>query len=302
MSCTLNPNDFIHENDRKALDALKRIPGIDQLIKGFMKIFDERSMKILNMSSKVRLSLEQCPRIYRLLLPICDKLGIGVPDLYLELNREPNAYTFGDSYIFITVTTGLLELMSDDEIQTVLAHECGHIICRHVLYHTMGRAILSGAASTLGVGGLMTTAFNTAFAYWSRCSEFSADRVAAVVCGGPERVVDVMLRLAGGSREVAAEINADLFMRQAAEYAGYVDDSKWNKVLEFLILMDATHPLLAVRASSINEWCRQDTFKNITMSLNGRKNGAVGKHCPNCGLPVRQDWAFCRRCGNPLNA
>ena len=264
MGYPLDPNYFIHENDRKALDALKGIPGFNQLIKAFMKVFNERSMHILNMSGKVRLSEKQCPRIYNLLPPICERLCIPVPELYLEMDRSPNAYTSGDTNIFITVTTGLLETMNDDEIQTVLAHECGHILCHHVLYHTVGTVILNGAAALLGLGGLATVALQVAFSYWMRCSEFSADRVAALFCEGPERVVSVMTRLAGGFRDISIEINEEEFMKQAAEYADYVSDSKWNKVLECLALMNATHPFLAVRAASITEWCKSDVFKNAS--------------------------------------
>lgn len=300
MTQTMNWRDFIHENDKKAIDALKSIPGFDQFVKAFMKVFNERSMKILNMSSKVRLSPQQCPRIYNLLPPICEKMNIEVPDIYLELNRDPNAYTSGDTYIFITVTTGLLELMNDEEIQSVLAHECGHIVCHHVLYSTMGQMVLNGLVEMLGLGGLVNTALSTAFAYWMRCSEFSADRAAAVFCGGPERVVDVMLRLAGGTQEIASEINAELFMKQADEYADYVSDSKWNKILEFLALMNADHPFLTVRASVINQWCQSERFHSIMAIANREPLQNDGKHCPKCGNPIEQDWAFCRKCGSPL--
>ena len=297
MSYTVNPRDFIHENDQKALDALKAIPGFDQLTKAFMKVFSERTMKILNMSSKVRLSQEQCPRIYNLLLPICEKFGIPVPELYLELNRTPNAYTNGDTIVYITVTSGLLELFTDEEIQTVLAHECGHIVCHHVLYHTMGRMVLNGAAAYLGLGPLITTALSVAFSYWMRCSEFSSDRAAAVFCGGPERVVDVMLRLASGTSDVANEINAELFMEQAKDYEDYVDDSNWNKILEALALMDETHPFLAVRAASITQWCKESRFGRI---MSGVTLALPGGCCPKCGMQVDSDWAFCRKCGTPL--
>ncbi len=297
MSYTVNPRDFIHENDRKALEALKAIPGFDQLTKAFMKVFSERSMKILNMSSKVRLSSEQCPRIYNLLVPICEKFGIPVPELYLEMDRTPNAYTSGDTTIYITVTSGLLELFTDEEIQAVLAHECGHIICHHVLYHTMGRMVLNGAAVFLGLGQLVTTALSVAFSYWMRCSEFSCDRAAAVFCGGPERVVDVMLRLAGGTSSIANEINAELFMEQAKDYEEYVDDSNWNKILEALVLMDATHPFLAVRAASVARWCGEKSFERITV---GRTLALPSGCCPKCGMHVDSEWAFCRKCGTPL--
>ncbi len=296
----VNPRDFIHESDKQALEALKSIPGFDQLIKGFMKVYSEPSMKILNMSSKARLSPEQFPRIYNLLPPICEKFGIEVPEMYLEMNRMPNAYTSGDTYIFITVTTGLLELMTDEEIQVVLAHECGHILCHHVLYQTIGRVLLSGVASVLGLGGLVTAALSTAFSYWERCSEFSADRAAAVFCGGADNVVDVMLRLAGGSKEVASEINADLFVQQAAEYDGYVSDSMWNKVLESLALMDASHPFLAVRASGIRDWCQTEQFQGIIRSLSVCEHIDGQKTCPNCGAEIENEWLFCRNCGKPI--
>ena len=52
------------------------------------------------------------PDIYNLVPPRCDKLGIDVPDLYLELNRDPNAYTFGDTEVAIVLTSGLLEICS----------------------------------------------------------------------------------------------------------------------------------------------------------------------------------------------
>lgn len=302
MNYSVNPRDFIHESDSKALNALKSIPGFDQFVKAFLKVYNEPTMKILNMSSKVRLSEQQCPRIYNLLVPICEKFSIPVPELYLELDRTPNAYTNGDTTIFITVTTGLLELMSDDEIQAVLAHECGHIVCHHVLYHTMGQIVLNGAASFLGLGALVNTALSTAFSYWMRCSEFSADRAAAVFCGGPDKVVDIMLRLAGGSKEVADEIDAEIFMQQAAEYAAYVGDSKWNKLLEFLALMNVTHPFLAVRAASIKAWCNGGTYGAISMSLKGLSPTAGEGRCPKCGASVTPGWAFCRKCGNPIKS
>ena len=286
MSYYVNPRDFIHENDSKALNALKAIPGFEQLTKAFMKVFSERSIKILNMSSKVRLSEAQCPRIYNLLVPICAKFDIPVPELYLELDRTPNAYTYGDTTTFITVTTGLLELMTDEEIQAVLAHEVGHIVCHHVLYQTMGRMVLNGAATLLGLGPLVSTALSVAFAYWMRCSEFSADRAAAVFCDGPERVVNVMLRLAGGTTKVSNEIDVKLFMEQAEDYSDYVDDSNWNKFLEALTLMEATHPFLAVRAAAISQWCNQTTFLGIT---SGSSISTLEGACPRCGSEV-EPW------------
>lgn len=299
MSYTLNPKDFIHETDRKAMESLKAVPGFDKFVKFYLKHFDERAMKILNLSSKLKLSPEQCPRIYNLLVPVCNKLNIEVPELYLELNRDPNAYTSGDTYIYITVTTGLLDQMTDDEIQSVLAHECGHIVCHHVLYRSMGTILLNGAGILLGTG--LPELLKIPFAYWMRCSELSADRVASIYTNGPDRVIDVMLRLIGGGKAYSEEINKELFMQQAAEFKEYTENSKWNKTLEYFILYNYSHPFLAVRALEINEWCKTEQFKKIQESLWGPRLLEGWGICPYCHAQIHPDWVFCKKCGKPLN-
>lgn len=76
------------------------------------------------------------PEIYNMLSPICEKLGIDIPEIYLELDVVPNAYTYGDTKPFIVITSGLLETMPMELLPTVIAHECGHIACHHTLYTT----------------------------------------------------------------------------------------------------------------------------------------------------------------------
>ena len=100
---------FVHPNDVKAQKSLELIPGFKRLVKEFMNLIGEKTFMIDNMSGKIKLGPNQMPDIYNLLPPICDKLGIDVPDLYLELNRNPNAYTFGDTEVAIVLTSGLLE-------------------------------------------------------------------------------------------------------------------------------------------------------------------------------------------------
>lgn len=291
---------FVHEADEKALNALKQIPGFTPLLKGFMKIFNERTFHILGMSSKIRITPTQFPNLYELLPPICEKLGIEEPEMYLELNPQPNAYTLGDTEVFVTVTTGLLEYLNDEEIKTVLSHECGHIACHHVLYHTMGSFLLNGAASMLGLSGLFTTALQLGFAYWERCSEFSADRAAAMCMDSPDPVVDVMLRLAGGGKNYGDVINRDEFIAQAQEYRQYIKDSTWNQVLEFLILKDQNHPLLSVRAFDIIQWCNSKEFQMVTGNID-RALTERGAYCPHCNAQIDPGWAFCKRCGNKIN-
>ena len=258
----VNPNDYCHDLDQKALEMLRAIPGFSAALKAFMKIMNEKMLHGVNMASKVRLGPDQLPEIYNMLPPICRKLGIEEPELYLEMDPVPNAYTYGDTKVFITVTSGLVESMNDDELRAVLAHECGHIACRHVLYHTMGSLILNGAAEMLNLG-LITVPLKLAFFHWERCSELSCDRAAAIYMGSADPVVETMIRLAGGPKSITNRINKDLYMQQADEYEQLIGESKWDRILQYYALMNSTHPFTSVRASQIRKWCETAQFYRL---------------------------------------
>lgn len=102
----------------------------------------------------------------------------------------------GDTRIFITLTSNLVEMMSEEELKAIIAHECGHILCRHVLYHTVVRWLQSGVAY-LGLLGTIAAPVEYAMLYWSRKSELSADRAASFITS-PDVLASTMARLAGG--------------------------------------------------------------------------------------------------------
>lgn len=275
---------YTHEADRAALKALKAIPGFSTFLKAFMNVWNERQQRILNMSSRIKIGENQMKKYYDMLPPICEKLGIPVPELYLEMNVVPNAYTSGDTAPFIVITSGLLKTLPEDLIPTILAHECGHIACHHVLYLTMGRIVLQGAGSVLGsvlrLGTLLTVPLQLAFYYWMRCSEFSADRV-AVLCDGTDRKMEeVCLRMAGWDKEIDAEVSLDAFLEQAADYKDLINESKWNKALEFLILSQASHPLMAVRATECRNWYYSKEYQDAVNYLSVADNRL-------CAQPLR---------------
>ncbi len=260
------PACYMHESDKAALKALKALPAFSALTKAFMNVWQERQFRILNMSSNIRLGENQLPQYYNMLPPICEKLGIPVPELYLTMDVNPNAYTYGETKPFITITSGLIDLLPDELISTVLAHECGHIACSHVLYSTMGRIVFSGAAlagSFMGLGKLVTFPLQVAFYHWQRCSELSADRAAVIYDGDAEKMTEVCMRLAGFGKNNQADGDKNAFMQQALEYKSLVESSAWDKTLEFLILKDANHPFNAVRAYECNEWVKTAQFRQI---------------------------------------
>lgn len=255
---------YLHDSDKAAMAALKAIPGFSQVMKAFMKIWSEQQFRLINMSTNLRLNENQMAKYYNMLPPICEKLGIDVPELFVELDVHPNAYTYGDTKPFIVITSGLFETLPDELIPTVLAHECGHIACHHTLYTTMGRAILNGASAFVsGLGNIALYPIQLAFAYWMRCSEFSADRAAIICDGSAEKSTEVMMRFAGYDKDIMADANIEAFMEQALEYKNLVDNNAWNKTLEFILFQNYDHPLNAIRAYEGREWEKTERYNNI---------------------------------------
>jgi Zn-dependent protease with chaperone function len=292
----ISPQDFIHPDDQAALENLKAVPLFPQAVKLFMKTVTEQQLHGMYMAGKIRLGPDQLPEYYRYLPPICKKLEIEEPEFYLEMDPSPNAYTVGDSRVFITVTSGLLEYLSEEEIKAVIAHECGHIVCRHVLYHTMAVFLSRMGPGFFGLSEIVVKPLQLALSYWSRRSELSADRAAAVVMGDSRPLVETMVRLAGGPKAITGNINLEAWLKQAEAY-DQLNKSDWDKVLQSLAVMNNDHPFPAVRSREITKWCETDAFKRLCGTV---KKLSTSPKCPKCGSMVEKQWKFCQDCGQLL--
>jgi len=290
-------NDFIHPADQAAREELEAIPGFTTALKTFLRTFHEQQFHGVNMATKVRLGPRQLPHLYRLLPPLCRQLGIDEPEFYLEMNPVPNAYTYGDTRIFITVTSGMLQLLDENELSTVLAHECGHIVCRHVLYHTMANVLMHGSGLLGSLMSILSKPIQLGLLYWYRRGEFSADRAAAAVMRNPEAVVTTMIRLAGGPKHLTEHVNVAEYLEQARAYDS-LQDSSWDKILQGLAIMNSTHPFCSVRAREVRHWGQSDAYRRLMRAA--EKIPAVSQ-CPRCGKPTPPVWKFCADCGQPAN-
>lgn len=293
----ISPSEFIHPEDAAALRQLENIPGFPALVKKLLSLGLEKLQYGINMASAIRLSPTQLPNLYNHLPPICKKLGIAEPEFYLEMDPNPNAWTFGDTKIYITITSGLVEMMTDEELDAVIAHECGHIMCRHVLYHSLARYILSGT-DALGILGSLTVPIQYAILYWYRKSELSCDRCASLVTS-PETVAGVMARFAGGPRELTQHINMHEWAKQADQYDAIRNDGLWNKTLQIYATMGLSHPFNAVRVREILKWGKSSQYRNLINNPHSANTKESGR-CPHCGRLINPNWPYCKFCKGSL--
>jgi len=105
------------------------------------------SDKIALMSSGAQpISREQSPRLYAVMERLAAKAGLPVPKLYLIPQAAPNAFATGRNpqHASVAVTQGLMELMDDEELEGVIAHELSHVRNYDILTSSIA-ATLAGA-------------------------------------------------------------------------------------------------------------------------------------------------------------
>ena len=293
----MNYREFIHPEDEAALRNLEVVPGFDTVARFILEHFTEDMMHGLYMAQNVRLSPTQLPEIYNLLPPICGKFGIDMPELYLTMDPVPNARTIGNKRNFLVVTSGLLDHITDkNELQSIIAHECGHILCRHVFYNTIAMLLVNFGES-LGFGQVVLAPILLAIKYWQRRSELSADRASVVFMGEQETPCRALLRICGGPADLTKNINLQEYAEQAKSYDALLADSKWNKLLQNMAVMNEDHPFAVVRIREILSWAASPHFTKLKDAMALAK---ISPMCPRCGKRVSSRAKFCKYCGNEL--
>jgi Zn-dependent protease with chaperone function len=253
----LKAEEFQHEDDRVATGALQSIPGVDTLVAKVLELGLERFYYLQNVADNVRVTKAMFPRLHKALGWGCRILDIEEPELYVNLDPVPNAYTFGHTRPFIVLSSGLIDLLDDEERFFVVAHELGHIKSGHVLYTVLARNIASivemiGRA-TLGLGSLLGQGLVLALHNWYRSAELTADRAGLLCVQELDPCIRVFMKLAGGAPRLFEEMDQAEFMRQIRDYED-ADESTLNKAYKAILTAWRTHPFPIMRARELDLW------------------------------------------------
>ena len=253
----LSAEEFRHASDASATDALKKVPGLDKLLTKILEIGLERMFYVENVSSNLRVTPKMFGRLHKSLVWAGKILDVAEPEMYVTVDPVPNAWTYGHTKPFITLTSGLIDMMSDEELFFVIGHEMGHIKAGHVLYGTMARNIAAIVAllgeATLGIGALLGRGLAFALYEWYRCAELTCDRAALLCVQDLEPARSTFMKLAGGTTRLASEMDRDEFLRQIREYEE-VDRSTLDKAYKVLLTVQRTHPFAMQRAKELETW------------------------------------------------
>src|ERR1043166_9300334 len=132
----LDKDQYSHPDDRRALAALRAIPGIDSALKKLLAVTGESAIRVIFTASAVKVTPTQCPDLYAKLQIACTTLGVDMPELFVQQNPIVNAFTGGVERPVIVLYSQLIDPLPTEKGVQVVAHEVGHIHSEHVLYLT----------------------------------------------------------------------------------------------------------------------------------------------------------------------
>lgn len=196
----------------------------------------------LAMSGAKPVTREQAPRLYAITERLCGQAGLPMPKLYVIPQAAPNAFATGRSpkHASVAVTAGLLELMNEQEVEGVLAHELGHVQNYDILIASVA-ATLAGAITWVahmgrfamifaggrsddrnggGLGALLMLFLAPIAAVLvqlaiSRQREYAADATAARTVGHPFGLVSALEKLGAYNKRIPMDVapaTASLFI------------------------------------------------------------------------------------------
>lgn len=251
-----------HPADRGALVALRRLRGFDTLIRKLSGLFNERALRLMFLGSAIRVDERQFTRLHRMLAEVGSVLDAQeVPELYVAANPYPNAMTIGMDQAFVVISSGLVDLLDDEELRFVLGHEMGHVLSGHAVYQTMLQRLirLSGVLTVIPLGGLGVRAIMAALMEWSRKAELSADRAGLLATQDPAVAFRVQMKTASGGH--LEDLDPTSFFAQGAEYdsSGDLRDS----LMKLMLIEAQSHPFAVVRAAELRRWVDSGTYTAV---------------------------------------
>lgn len=282
--------------------------------------------------SSIRVSASSFSRFARLMCVASERLGGTDTTLHVKQDPTMNAFAMGFPSASIFIHSGIVEHMDEAELQFVIGHELGHVVCGHTRWSSILGPLSEIPSPLLGL----------VFGAWQRRCEYSADRAGLIASQNLTAAVTALMKLSGGAL-ATKETSITSFVQQANEadlstqLGRLLQDHPYatDRVKELVAFANspiykrivsaktagATVPCKSVSmtpsTSKATTPCEVITCKRcstplhpnakfchscaapigLTRPLNGMQTPTPEKKCPECNMVIEGENAYCTNCG-----
>ncbi len=241
---------YAYVSDRHTRATFDKIKPVELAVSSAVRLMRQVGRSEL-LGTAVKVGPQQFPRVHEIATHCADTLGIAPPALYIRNNPTINAMTYGtNDDAFVLVHSALVDHFSDEELLTVIGHECGHIHNDHVVYLTAMHYLktMAGAVVRWAVAPAML-----ALSGWSRRAEITCDRAGLLCSRDLEVSTRALAKLALGSTKLYDEFNLDAYIDQYEEGLEGI-----GRIKEIM----ATHPWLPKRVKALRVFAGSQLYRD----------------------------------------
>lgn len=232
---------------------------------------------VLSMYGARKITEQEDPRFYGLVRRLAQRANLPMPRVYVIDSDTPNAFATGRNpdHAAVAATTGILRILSEDELAGVMAHELAHVKHRDILISTIA-ATFAGAITYLAhmaqwaamfggrsdedeggsaIGAILMAILAPIAAMLvqmaiSRSREYGADAGGASICGNPLSLANALQKLEMANQQIPMQANA------ATAHMFIVNPLTGGGMMSLF----STHPPMAERIERLREMARTRSY------------------------------------------
>ena len=252
-----------HPDDLADKGRLDGVPGFNAAMRNVVCPLREKWINVEYLGNGLHANESSLCELKQQLIDVCRVLGTETaPSLSMMWSYYISATTEGAQSPHVTMLSGAIDLLEDDELDFMLGHEVGHQMLGHKPYHMFLECLYLPIVNVIPGGDKWLSVVRMRLLHWYRVSDFSADRMALLACQDIHTALRTLIKMSGIPKKYYNAINVDSFIKQAEEFDSMFD-GKAENAIKNMSLNIQSKPWLVIRASELLKWYHSGEYDSI---------------------------------------